>query len=691
MQRATASLRTRDHWDPKALTETLLAVILLDSLPLPDALDLLLSQRLKTLQDILANVPGAKPETRRRRSSSRNLEMTIKELAPRSDDVAKIISEAVKSLIDAVDLVKAVFDSRRKATGEESMLAEAIRLVQAGEEPLPTQPSSQFRRSNHQRRTSRLQSISLPLPPRISLSSHGPPVSTPLVLQGLPSSQILLRYLPAEITSFTPFITPSAAPKLSERLGPWQASAIEILRESVPAWLSGVQSVGDVWKVRSALAEILGDDGFEEQISSALEAEWGARVQTIWTAKLDTLVTDAEAALKDAGAKIRSGQETADNDPEVFTFTDISFPSAAGLTGSSTAFNGFLSTLKKRSSFRTPLLDSVLGGLESAAADIKKDLTGLPESLFDDYRGKLSSALDALVKALGDVLAEAGGHRDATGSVEAELFIGRVALYLGHSSSFLGDLVGVTGVNLDATKSALMDLHSSSTIQWRERTIESATALLYPLFDEHRGADQIRATWQGPYPTAPSPAIISALTHMVHAVRSLGIPTGITLPVVPKLVSAFVDSCHGLEGWKTQEGDAAAQAAADLGFLALIKGEKVEKDDVVQKLLNKVGKNVFTTDSQLSPSFAEFKTELPSILMESLRRTQLTLYPLLLHLTPVTQLPIKSQRGSDRSAALLRLGAPALANRATGVGAEFKSPIAVARPGKRIGLLSIVA
>jgi len=433
--------------DPKTLSETLLAVILLDSLPLPDALDLLLSQRLKTLKDILAGAPGSKTE-RRRRSSSRPLDLVPKDIVPQRDDIVKIISEAVQSLLDAVSVVHAVFDAKRSITGEECLLAEAIKLVQAGEAPAPAPPSSQVRRYNHQRRASRLHSISLPLPPRVTSALNGPPVSTPIVLQALPSSQILLRYLPSQVTGFTPFIAQSAAPNVNEKLGPWQASAVEILRDAVPAWLSGLQSVSDVWKVRAALADILGDEAFEEQIAAALEAEWGARVQAIWTAKLNTLVTSAETALKNAGTRIRSGQETQDNDPEAFMFKDISFPSAAGLTSSSSTFNTFLSTLKKRSSFRTPLLDSVLSVLEAAALDIKGDLAGLPPSLYDDYRVKLGSALDALVKVLGDVLAEAGGHRDATGSVEAELFIGRVALYLAHTSAFLEDLVGGTGVDL---------------------------------------------------------------------------------------------------------------------------------------------------------------------------------------------------------------------------------------------------
>jgi hypothetical protein len=267
------------------------------------------------------------------------------------------------------------------------------------------------------------------------------------VIQDLPSSQILLRYLPTQVTAFTPFVAPSAAPPLADKLAAWQDAAVGILREAVPAWLAGLQSVADVWRVRRVVSDVLGDAQFEAQIATALEAEWGARVQAIWTAKLDALVVNAGETLRTASRSIRAGRDKVDNDPEAFMFSDIAFPSVAGVTGTSTAFNSLLGTLRKRTAFRTPLLDSVLSSLESAAASIKDDLADLPEPLLDDYRAKIVTALDALVKAFSDVLADAGGHRDATGSVEAEMFVGRVALYLIHTSSFLPDL-NLPGVDL---------------------------------------------------------------------------------------------------------------------------------------------------------------------------------------------------------------------------------------------------
>lgn len=587
VQRSTAELRTRERLSAKTLSETLLAIILLDSLPLPDALDLLLSQRLKTLGDILAHAPGSKTDGRRRRSNSRvETAAASREAVHRRDDIAKVVAEAVRNLLDGVSLVKAVFEpSKRKAIGDESSLAEAIRLVQAGEEAQPAMQPTPIRRAAHQRRASRLTSISLPLPSRGSTTASNPPVSTRRVIQSLPSSQILLRYLPSQVISFTPFIASSTPPNLADKLGPWQTAAVEILRDSVPAWLAGLHSVADVWVVRATLADMLGDDAFEEQIASALEAEWGARVQAIWTSKLHALVTSAEASLKDAADKIRSGAERTDNEPEAYMFSDIGFPSAAGMTGTNAGFNTFLATLKKRSSFRTPLLDAVLGVLETSASDIKNDLVGLPRTLYDDYRGKLSYALEALVDVLGDVLAAVGGHRDATGSVEAQLFVGRVALCLAHTSSFLTDLVGATGVDVHKTQTSLLELHSASTIQWQAQAITCATDSLVSLFADHRGADQIRATWQGPFPSTPSPQVMVALTQLVSAVRHLGIPIGLSLPVVRKLIAAFVDTTRAMVGWHRGDGDVAAQAAVDLGFLTLLNGETVENDVAVQSLL----------------------------------------------------------------------------------------------------------
>lgn len=654
VSRATSALRAREPLEKQQTADTLLALIILDGLSVDDALELLLSQRLRALRDILAHSSG------RRRSSARRESVTAKE-PPK--DVDKTLAEALRCVLDAEGLAHALFEPRRRAEGK-SVIQEAIRLVQAGDATAKPAPK------NHNRRASRIASISLPLPPVIR-SADGPPTSAQRVLSTLPASQILLRYLPLSVTGFAPFIAPSPSPLLSDRLSPWESQVVAVLRQTVPVWLAGITSVADVWALRAATRNLLPDTGMGLRIRDALEAEWGARVQAIWTAKLDTVVTGARDAVQAAADKIRSGAEVQDNDPAAYTFADVTFPSASALAGSSGAgFAAFLGNLKKRVAHRTPLLDSVLSGLESAAADIAADLTGLPQNLGDDYRSKLGGALGALVHALNDVLSEAGGHRDKTGSIEAELFIGRVALFLAHASPFLSDL-GAVGTDMPRARAALMETHTESTVQWQAAAVDAAHAALLPLFDTHRGPAQVRALWQGPHPTAPSPQLLTSLTLLVTAVRRLGTPPGVELDSVPRLLRAFRTEARDLEGWEASSGEGAgelaAQAAFDLAFIDMLTEDDIGSDPIIKSLLDGVA--------------GDFGRRLSELVDEALRRTQVVLYPLIEHLPPV-------ERGKrERTGALMRLGGPALRG---GVGTEFKSPLAVARPGKRFGMLSIV-
>lgn len=590
VQRATAALRSRHKLDAKAGSDTLLATILLDETPVSGALDLLLSQRLRAVREILHAPTTSKRQRRMSRVDPKH----------QGEDTTKAISEAVHVLLDAVTLAKSIFEKRFSAG--ESILAESIRLIQVGEE-LPVVQTQPVATLGHHRRASRLASISLPLPPRVGLGNGAtPPASAVRVIQSLPSSQILLRYLPNSVTGFTPFIPPAAAPQLKEKLGPWQASAVDVLRETVPAWVQQLSAVSDVWSVRKSLREILSDEeAFESQIASALESEWGSRVQEIWTTKLDTIVTSLSSKLTTTAAQVRSGQDSGlDNHCEAFMFSDIHFPAVSAGTGS-TGTEHFLSSLKKRALFRTPLLDGIMALLEDAAQNIKLDLAGLPSSLYADYREKLKSALHALVKVLDDVLADAGGHRDATGSVEAELFVGRIALYLVHASPFLSDLVGGTEVDLSEStsspastlfkfklttggiKSALMETHASSLVQWQGKSVARALGLLKPLLKLRQVTSELPSRVSGP--------ATKALMELSGDVKRLGVPPGVQLPVVENLLRAFIDKARGLDWASVADERAAAQAAFDLAFFLRLSGvpaSDLASDTTVTSLLDKV-------------------------------------------------------------------------------------------------------
>lgn len=132
-----------------------------------------------------------------------------------------------------------------------------------------------------------------------------------------------------------------------------------------------------------------------------------------------------------------------------------------------------------------------------------------------------------------------------------------------------------------------MEIHSSSTVQWQTAAIENATDLLAP-------PSNSRAEWQGEHPTQPSARLMRAFSHLVEAVRHLGIQPGMTLPVVPNLLRAFVKQVR-LE-YRSLEEYAAAQGAMDLAFCALILGEDASKDEGVKDLISKVSQPQTATD-----------------------------------------------------------------------------------------------
>lgn len=72
------------------------------------------------------------------------------------------------------------------------------------------------------------------------------------------------------------------------------------------------------------------------------------------------------------------------------------------------------------------------------------------------------------------------------------------------------------------------------------------------------------------------------------SIRYLGIPPSVNLPIVADLVKEYIEDARALEGWSSQQAEAACQAAFDLAFLGMIGGEDLIKDMVVQKILAKV-------------------------------------------------------------------------------------------------------
>jgi hypothetical protein len=286
------------------LSETILAIILLDNLPLTEALNLFLSQRSKALRDILSHTTSDTPASpvaarNRRRTNSKLDDIRSKE------HISHTLTDAIHSLLDTAALARAVFDKRRKSS-DESLIEDMVHLVQKGEIAAAPTLNGMTRRTSHERRASRLASITLPFQKINSSSDGGPPVSAQQVIHTLPSSQILLQHLPSNITRFTPFITPSSISAFTDNLSAWQSSSIVIVREAVPYWLRDLNSIADIWNVRTTLQKLLDGQGFESDIQRALEDEWAERATEVWKSKLDSIVQTAGERIEEAMETIRS-------------------------------------------------------------------------------------------------------------------------------------------------------------------------------------------------------------------------------------------------------------------------------------------------------------------------------------------------------------------------------------------------
>jgi hypothetical protein len=278
----------------------------------------------------------------------------------------------------------------------------------------------------------------------MSFSTTASPVTAQKVLQTLPSSQILLRHLPTSITAFTPFITPSPAPLVSKRLVEWRSSSTRLVSEAAPSWLAALQSIQDVWTVRSALVAELQSGDFQQEIQEALSSEWAGRAKGIWSTKLESIVDIARAKVEEGILALQTDPTVDESDVDAFAFSDLAYPlvpTTALATGGipNMSLTPFMTSLEQRSSGRTPLLGAVLAALEGASSALRDDVKGLSGALLAEYHAGVKSALERLRGVLNESLAAAGL---GGGDVQASLFVGRVALYIARSSSVLSDLAG---------------------------------------------------------------------------------------------------------------------------------------------------------------------------------------------------------------------------------------------------------
>lgn len=248
----------------------MLALHLLDSLPLSDALDILLKQRSRTLQLLYETIKESEsPDA----SSSR----TERHVKHSTRGVWDIVRSVLDAIIGTVGSAREVF--REHVDGSPPMIMQVLMFTQT-----ELNPENAL------------------LPPELCLSSQ-------TLLSSLPNSNHFLA-LPADIRSYRPFIeldSPSSSIKaeaLATKLRTWFTKATSHLHESASSWLSRLDNIKKVWDVRTSALEWISTSSSLLEIEdidvlcSMVDEVCRNRVQDVWKAALANIALSFDETLR---------------------------------------------------------------------------------------------------------------------------------------------------------------------------------------------------------------------------------------------------------------------------------------------------------------------------------------------------------------------------------------------------------
>lgn len=314
--------------------ETLLSILLLDSLPLSETLSLLLAQRSKTLKTAYSKLaptttttssaasplPASRPPSPFSADRKQNREMAAALLSPRSLSPSPQLASGGEKL-DSAELRR----KRREAIGlvRESVsqilnivvgTVETVRDVFGGEhrggETLPLMESM----------LAAIQLGGAAAAPQVQSSASTQfttVVTTQSILYALPSSQLLIQFLPQSITSFTPYIDttspssllPSSLPQTSA----WFNGCLSSLEGKLRSWLEDLGTVRDVCAARSVVGAYKDRFSAEEmgKLQSVVDEVCKERIRVIWTRELRRVERGVEEVVDGCVKELRDGGDIA--------------------------------------------------------------------------------------------------------------------------------------------------------------------------------------------------------------------------------------------------------------------------------------------------------------------------------------------------------------------------------------------
>ena len=251
---------------------------LLDSRPLNETLAALLSQRSKTLQSILAwTLDGGTPINNNLSHSSngnateRKSEAAVTSVPVR--EMTQIVKKALNVISQSVCTARSIF---LHEASDPSLIGRVLESIQTD--------------------SSRRDESSLTLPDELYLSTES-------LLANLTSSANF-QLLPSAIRSYKPFVdlnsssTYLAQPQFFQKVQTWFQESSNLWQTCAGGWLAGLQTVKEVWTLRSSIRRWIMTSGLKEEeithLLSTTDTLCHDRISRIWTQAL----TNAEALFK---------------------------------------------------------------------------------------------------------------------------------------------------------------------------------------------------------------------------------------------------------------------------------------------------------------------------------------------------------------------------------------------------------
>jgi hypothetical protein len=290
------------------------------------------------LRELSPAPPGAKGALVQPAESGKVDKKHIKRKIVR-DRISKALLDTVKCIASTVGMAKSTYLAGKDATSGSSLLEDALVRVQQGERMANTSQKQQALRSTHFTIRSDKSLGLASTSPNNSAFSSSPYISTSSMLRTLPSSQMLITYLPDNVQTFTPFISSDAKSgdekhrQITDKLDAWVSETLQALAPRIDIWLNRLDSIADIWKIRSQLLRLLDEILPNEaialsaeqvgQIRKVAQTAFESRTKALWRLLLEELVKSTTSGLQDSLDKIKTHDDTSITG-EIFSHYDNS-------------------------------------------------------------------------------------------------------------------------------------------------------------------------------------------------------------------------------------------------------------------------------------------------------------------------------------------------------------------------------